>query len=277
MHPYLAILLGAIQGATEFIPVSSSAHLAIMHRLFPHETADTVLFDVMLHLGTLVALLAYFWRDWADIFKANLAKSESHGEDVDNPALKGKAMPLWPLILACIPGVIFGILFEKRIEKVLDNPLIIATTIVMFGIIMVIADKSAKKVKPMQRASLKDWIFVGCAQALAIIPGVSRSGVTISAGLLRGFQREAAARFSFLLGAPIILGAALFEARKLIHTTSGEIIPMLLGLISSALVGYVSIGYLIEYLKKRGLLIYSLYRFGFAIVVLVIYALGGLR
>lgn len=271
------MFLGAVQGLTEFLPISSSAHLAIIEKAF-HWNGSNTLFDVMLHLGTLVGLLAYFWKDWSAMIQANIALSKLH--DASDPAyasLKEKSMPIWPLLIACIPGGLVGMALEKKMSTI-ANPVLISVAMVIMAIVLAVADRSARaEGKTMEKATLKDWLLVGLAQALAIIPGVSRSGITITAGLFCGFRREAAARFSFLLGAPIILGAGLFESRHLVHMHSTDIVPMVMGILTSALVGYVAIGYLLEYLKRRSMAIFVAYRILFAVVVLGLYGAGFLR
>lgn len=270
--------MGAIQGLTEFIPISSSAHLAILHKIFPWDTSAGLVFDVILHLGTLVALLAYFWREWADMVKVNLSLGEYKDHSTPKYAeAKAKSMPLLPILLASIPAALVGVVLEKKIEAKLDNAAVIGCTMIALGIVLYIADHTSKGTKPMEKATIKDIFIIGCAQALAIIPGVSRSGITITAGLFSGLRREAAARFSFLLGAPIIFGAALYELRKIVHLQLADILPFMFGLISSAVVGYIAIGYLIEYLKRRDTKIFVLYRLAFGILTLTAYAMGYLR
>ncbi|HEY3298187.1 MAG TPA: undecaprenyl-diphosphate phosphatase [Armatimonadota bacterium] len=278
MNVLAAIILGAIQGLTEFLPISSSAHLAIIHKLFGWNTSDNLLFDVLLHVGTLVALFAYFWREWADMIKANIALSRI--KDTEDPAyvaLKGKTMPILPILIACVPAAISGFLLEKVVAAKFDNAALIACMMIIMGLVMAFADRTARRIKSLQKTSVKDWLVIGLAQAFAVIPGVSRSGVTITAGLFCGLKRDAAAKTSFMLGTPLIFGAAVFELRKVSGLAVSDILPMLMGLGTSALVGYISIGYLLEYLKKRGVASFVLYRIVFGLTVLALYAGGLLR
>src|SRR5262245_34426797 len=195
-----AIVLGAIQGATEFLPISSTAHL-ILFPWFMGWPDPGLSFDVALHLGTLVALLIYFRSEW--IALASSALNLVRGRTSDPNA----RLALY-IIIGTIPGALAGVLFESAVENALRSPLVIATALVALALVLVIAELKGRRKKGIDDISGTDAISVGLAQALALVPGVSRSGVTITAGLFRGMKRDAAARFSFFLSTPIIAGAA---------------------------------------------------------------------
>jgi len=275
-----AIVLGAIQGIAEFLPISSSAHLVIAQNALHWQAGEQekLFFDVLLHLGTLIALVAYFWRDWRDMIKANIELGkQTDRSEAELAALKAKSMPLWPIIAASIPGALFGVLLEKKMDKVHD-PRLIGAAMIGLAILLFIADRrSVREGRSMQKVTMKDWLTVGLAQALAVVPGVSRSGITITAGLFCGLKREAAARFSFLLGAPIIFGAAVWELRKFGQIDHSQWPAFIAGLLTSAIVGYLCIGFLMEYLKKRSMTLFVVYRILFGITIICVYMMGGLR
>ncbi len=275
MHEIQAIILGIVQGITEFIPISSSAHLAILHKLFGW-TDNSITIDAALHLGTLFALLAYFWRDWYAILKDHLGSRKAvKGIKSDvNSAL------LWPIVIASIPAAIAGVILDKKAEAVfVRSPLLIACTLIVMGIVLLLADRIGKKTRPIGKLTVKDCIVIGLAQTLALVPGVSRSGITITAGLLCGLEREAAAKFSFFIGAPIILGAALFELRHVVkgEIASSELLSLALGIVAAAVVGYACIGFLMQYLKKRSTDIFVAYRVVFGIAIFALFFLGYLN
>lgn len=277
MNPLHAVIMGAVQGLAEFIPISSSAHLAILHRIFGE--GPNLFFDVMLHLGTLVALVAYFWRDWLDMIQSYLAlkSGKSDAASID-PAQAAKARLLLPVIYACIPGAIFGALLGHKVEDHFDkHPVAIAAAMIGLGLLLLLADRNGSKGRALCKINSKDWVSIGLAQALAIIPGVSRSGITITAGLFSGLSREAAARFSFLLGTPIVFGAAAFEVLKNRHDLHSQSMgSMLLGMLTAAIVGYFCIGFLLDYLKKRNVRVFVVYRILFGIAVIFACKLGAL-
>ncbi|MHB0998051.1 MAG: undecaprenyl-diphosphatase UppP [Armatimonadota bacterium] len=279
MNVVQAIILGAIQGLTEFLPISSSAHLAIIPWALKWDTPGLT-FDVSLHLGTLFAITAYFWRDWYEMISAYIGTTKFARKKISakySILNKSKGTLLWPIIVACLPAGIAGIGFEHLIENTFrENPYIIAYPMIILGILLLIADRYGKKTKPMESISPKDWIIIGLAQALAIIPGVSRSGVTITAGLFCGLQRDASARFSFLLGSPIIFGAALYKMLGIARDglPSDQIVGFISGTLTATIVGYLCIGFLMEYLKKRSMGVFVGYRIAFGVGMLIIYALS---
>ena len=245
-----SIILGIVQGLTEFLPVSSTAHLILFPWFFDWSgEVDTLAFDVALHGGTLLALLLCFWRDWIDLFFR-------------------KQRLLGLIVLASIPAGIAGVLLNDLAEHSLRSPLLISVMLITGGIIMLAAEK-IYKYRDMEKLTLKDVIFIGLAQAVAIIPGVSRSGFTIAAGLFRGLEREAAARFSFLLATPIIGGAFLLHFKGMItHHADHSAQLFVTGFISSFVTGYVAIKFMMSFLKKYPLNLFVYYRFLLAAVII---------
>ena len=271
---FKAIILGIIQGLTEFIPVSSSGHLIGIRQLLGwHDKWLDQTFDVALHVGTLVALLAYFWRDWLSILSSffnHVVKGVAYTKDAASGA-SGRL--LIPIFVACVPAAVVGLLWDDVIENKLGKWYVIAASLVLFGLVMLLAEAIGKKRRGMEKMDYVDYLTIGFAQAVALIPGVSRSGVTISAGLFRGLDRTAAARFSFLLSTPIIMGAAL---KKLIDVRSTgldahEALPLAVGMLTSAIFGYLAIGFLIKYLKTKPLNAFVWYRFAFAALLVVVF------
>jgi len=270
-----AIVLGIVQGLTEFLPISSSAHLIVIPWILGWDDGGLT-FDVALHAGTLVAVLLFFFRDWVQII--------AHGFGLRigrDPALAKNRSLLWLLAAGTIPGAIAGFLFEKQADAALRSPYIIATAAIVVGLIMWLADSSGRKQKDISHVSIVDALTIGFAQALAIIPGVSRSGVTISAGLFRNFDRSSAARFSFLLSTPIIAGAC---AKKFwdLHKHEGGLPPDMhtafaAGIIASAITGCITIAFFLNFLRRRSLSLFVWYRiiFGIIVIALALYRPGG--
>lgn len=265
-----AIILGTVQGITEFVPVSSRAHLILVPWLlgFPD---PGLTFDVALHLGTLAALLIYFRKDW--IYLISCAFRLFKG-DIKDPDVR---LALY-LILGTIPGGIAGLLLEQ-LEDQLSTPTVIAASLIIVALLMRAAELGGMRKKDLERMTLPDSLTVGCAQALAIIPGVSRSGITITAGLFRGMTREAAAQFSFLLSVPIVGGAVvkkLFDiARDGLPPDQG--LPFAIGIIVSTLFGFISIAALMRYLQTRSTFIFIYYRIVLGILVLILGYFWGLH
>src|SRR5215470_17279001 len=256
MTLFHAVLLGIVQGLGEFLPISSSAHLVIVPWLlnFPD---PGLTFDVALHLGTLLALLAYFYRDWILLIRAffrSFAKKPSNYEPQEKL--------IWFLILATIPGAVAGFALEKYAEDAFRAPALVATMMAVMGILLGIVDKFSAKTKSLEQVGLWDSLLVGFSQAFAIIPGVSRSGVTITTGLARKMDRPTAARFSFLLSTPIVAGAALLKLRKLFHGQAD--LNTIVGIVVSAVVGYFAIKYMLYFLQRYSYKVYVFYRLAFA-------------
>lgn len=278
-----AIILGLIQGLTEFIPISSSAHLVVVPWLFGwNDSALTSLpFDMALHLGTLVAVLIYFAADWVRLLRAGFSSIVERriGNDVNRRMI-------WYLVIGCIPGGIVGLLLESKIDELFHQPntpiktsalIAMAVIIALLALALWFAERYAKHVRKLENLTFKDVLTIGCAQALAVFPGVSRSGGTITAGLALGLEREAAARFSFLLGTPLIAGIGLksiwdiyegLQAGGAFSQTDWILFP--LGMIVAAVSGYLCIKYLLQYLQKNSTRIFIYYRWAFAVLIVVV-------
>ena len=283
MPIYQAVVLAIIQGLAEFIPVSSSGHLIIVRRLLGWNElspAHELTFDVALHFGTLLSVLFYFRRTWFQIVRAAFGGkvvrfSEAGGSDVNlSPdEQREERMLLWFLAAATIPGAIVGKLLERYADDYFrEHIYLIAGALIVVGLLMWLGEKASRMSKPLTRISLLDAFIVGCAQAAAIVPGVSRSGSTITAGLFRNMTREAAVRFSFLLSTPIIAGAALLKAHEL-HKEglpAGMRMPFIVGILVSAIVGYGAIAWLIRYLQANSLKIFVIYRVVFGLIVIAL-------
>ena len=253
-----ALILGAVQGLTEFLPVSSSAHLVLIPWLFGWGDPGLA-FDVALHLGTLLALLIYYWREW-------LAMALS----VARPDPASRRL-LILLIVASIPGAVVGLLLEKQAETIFRSPILIACTLALMGIVLWAADVMGREAKKMDHLTLGDALLIGLSQALAIIPGVSRSGSTITTGRILGVARQDAANFSFLMATPIIAGAGLHEAPKIIHAGINAVV--ISGFVSSAIFGLLAIAALVRFVRTRTYQPFAWYRIALAIfVVAVAYA-----
>jgi undecaprenyl-diphosphatase len=280
---YQAIVLAIVQGLGEFIPISSSGHLIIVRRLLGWNElspAHELSFDVALHFGTLLSVLFYFRRTWFQIIRAavggkvvRFSESGTSGADLTVEEQKEERLLLWFLAIATIPGAIAGKLLEHSAEDYFrEHIFLIATALIVVALLMWLGEKVGRLTKPLTRISFADSLIVGVAQALALIPGVSRSGSTITAGLFRGMTREAAVRFSFLLSTPIIAGAALVKAYEL-HKEglpAGMQAPVLAGIIVSALVGYAAIAWLIRYLQSNSLRAFIVYRIVAGVVVIAL-------
>ena len=273
MHILQAIILGLVQGLTEFIPVSSSGHLLFIEKLMGWDTGKMA-FDVALHLGTLAALLCFFWNDWMSIL-SSFGRRIFRGMPYEKQSEEGRTGKLLvPIIIATIPAALVGYKFDKHIESMRDRPWMlpaVAGALALIAIVMLLAERVGQKKRAMGSMVYADYIIVGCAQALALFPGVSRSGITISAGLFRGLDRAAAARFSFLLSTPIIFGAGLMKLKDLLKTglPHGEMMIFLVGFVAAAISGYLAVRFLMSYLQRGSLKVFAAYRFLLAAVILV--------
>jgi len=276
-------VLAIVQGLAEFIPVSSSAHLILVRRLLGWNElspAHELSFDVALHFGTLLSVLFYFRRTWFQIFRAAFGGrierfSEEGGgaADLTFEEQKDERMLLWFMAIATIPGGIAGKLLEHSAEDYFrEHVFLIAGALIVVALLMWLGEKIGHLQKPLTRISFTDSLVIGVAQAFALIPGVSRSGSTITAGLFRNLTREAAVRFSFLLSTPLIAGAALLKAHEVRKEglPADMHLPMLVGVVVSALVGYAAIAWLIRFLQSNSLKIFIIYRIlaGIAVIAL---------
>ena len=269
MPIYQAIVLAVVQAFTEFLPVSSTAHLVLVPWLFGWKDPGLT-FDVALHAGTLVALLIYFFKDWVQIIGQGIGFNWGH-----DPQLRQNSGLLWLLAIASVPIGIVGYLFDKQADTTWRQPYLIGSTLVLVGVVLWIADRRRIGDKSMAKVSWADGIVIGIAQAFAVIPGVSRSGSTISAGLFRDLNRETAARFSFLLSTPAI-GAAVLKKAWDIHKEGGVPhdmrVPMALGIVVSGLLGAVVIAFFLRYLRRSSLMPFVYYRIVFGIIVIALAA-----
>jgi undecaprenyl-diphosphatase len=269
-----AVILAIVQGLTEFLPISSSAHLILIPWLSHGRIPDPGLaFDVALHLGTLIAVVLYFLREWLQLIFCGLGFHYPQRAP-EHQVMQNRRL-FWYLVAGTIPGALVGFFFEHRIEEYLRNPVPIACAMIAVALLMWYAEYAGRLDRHIDQTSLGDALAIGTGQALALFPGVSRSGITISVGLFRGMTREAAARFSFLLATPLIAGAAATELPKLIkaHRAGGLDLPMSTLAISvavSAIVGYIVIAFFLHYLQTRTLKIFIYYRILFGIVVLLL-------
>lgn len=262
MNPFWAIILGVVQGTTEFFPVSSSAHLVILPWMFKFDDPGLA-FDIALHAGTFFAILAALYSDWFAIGKSIFKKEQSF-----NKKLIGF------LILTSIPGALFGYLLEDKAATVFRSPMIIAVTLTIFGFILWLIDHQVKESEKMEKMNIKKSLLIGLSQALAIIPGVSRSGATITAGRALGFSREAAVKYSFLAAMPIILGATVFGLR---HTAISEVLSVtwILGFMAAFFSSFFAIKVFLKFAKNKNFDIFLYYRLMFAVAIALLIIVRG--
>lgn len=277
-----SIILGIVQGLTEFLPISSSAHLILVPWLlgWNNPVLTSLPFDLALHLGTLLAVLAFFAKDWVRLIRAGIASilERKIGADPDRRLA-------WLIVLGSIPGAVVGVLAESRVEEIFHSPnaplarwavIAMAIVIALLGLVLFLAERAAKHVRDLNQVTIRDSLIIGAAQALAIFPGVSRSGATITAGLFLGLKRDDAARFSFLLSAPIILGAGLksmydvFKESQSGALASGDLLLYAVGFVASAVTGFLAIRLLLQYLRRSSTDIFVYYRWALAVFIIII-------
>jgi undecaprenyl-diphosphatase len=260
MSSFEAFLYGVVQGLTEYLPISSSAHLILLPRFLG--TRDPGLaFDVFLHLGTLFATLIYFWREWLEIGRGVLGKPVSRAI----PETVG-----WPLIvIATVPALAAGAALHSWAETIFRGNAVLVVTLPVGGLALFAADRLCRQDRSLSKATWRDALWIGLVQCLALVPGVSRSGSTMTGGRLLGFDRAASARFSFLISAPITAAALVFELRKWEELVSGSIgpWPLLVAAVSSFVFGLVAIGGLLRLLRRFGYFAFAVYRVGLAILI----------
>jgi len=254
-----AIILGIVQGATEFIPVSSSGHLVIVPWLLGWDK-PSLLFDTMLHWGTLVAIFVVFWRDFLALIRAWFTSLARRSLADPNARLA------WFIIVGTIPAVVAGLLFDDFLESMFLNPQAVGFFMLITAGLLAGSEQLAKRsqaTRDLEHMNWTDAIVIGVAQSFALLPGISRSGSTIAAGLGRGIRRDLAARYSFLLGTPAFFGAGLLQVAKAMGDDSaalaGNVAPMLAGFIAAAVVGVLAIRFLLRYLRNRTLYVFSVY------------------
>jgi undecaprenyl-diphosphatase len=267
---FQAIVIGIIQGLTEFLPVSSSAHLIVIPPLLGWDDPfiNSATFDVMLHAGTLLALLIYFWRDVIRLLGAFFAsiRDRSIGEDHDRRLA-------WLLLISTIPAAILGAAFESFFDTAFRQNLIWVPVLLIIGaVVLYAAERVAKHVRKIWELRWLDALLLGIAQALALFPGISRSGITIAGGLFLGMEREAAARFAFLMGIPVIAGATVWKLRDLAGATlaGSDALALVAGMVAAAVSGVLAIRFLLRYLQGHNTDIFVVYRIAFAVVVAVL-------
>lgn len=276
MPLYQAIILALVQALTEFLPVSSTAHLILFPWLL-HWRDPGLAFDVALHAGTLLAVILYFFKDWLTLLVCGLGGRYPAGAKPEEVTQHRKLF--WYMVIGTVPAAVLGKLFHHQIEDTLRTPAIIGMSLVVVGLLMWIADRRANLTRRIEQSNLGDGLTIGAAQAMALWPGVSRSGITITTGLFRNFTREAATRFSFMLSAPVILGAVVNELPKLVklHKAGGLELPistLIISILISGVAGYFVIAFFLRYLQTRTLKPFVIYRLALGILVLVLAALG---
>lgn len=267
------VVLGALQGFTEVLPISSSAHLILVPWLLRWPESGLT-FDVALHLGTFLAMMVYFRQDIVTMIRSTIDAISSRS--FDTPSRK---LPFL-IVAATVPAALLGKKFEHLLEEVFrSNPLLIAAILIIFGLVLGAADRFGRKALALEDIRPNSAMFIGLLQCLALIPGVSRSGITITAGLMLGFTRESAARFSFLLSLPIVAGAALLKSFDLVRNgiPQGEVLPLLVGIGVSAVTGYISVAFLLRFVQRRSIAPFVWYRVlaGGAVVALILSGYGG--
>lgn len=274
MPIFHAIVLGLVQGFTEFLPVSSSGHLELVPWLFGWDDFDDesvqTTFDVALHLGTLIAVLGYFWSD-----VANYVREGSKVLVAPRRPMSADGRLAWLLLLATLPAAVIGAVFEDTIDQRLGTPVIIALSLIGFGILLAISDR-AVGFRKLDRFGVRDAVIVGSAQALALNPGTSRSGITMSAARFLHFDRDAAVRMSFLMSLPVIAGAVLFKAIG--ATVEGIpddlVVPMIVGVVTAALSGWVAVWGTIKIVQTHSLMPFVWYRIALGVFILLLLATG---
>lgn len=278
MNPFDAIILGLIQGLTEFLPISSSAHVQIASQLLglgsipkPQLTA----FIATIQLGTEAAVLIYFFKDIVRIVKAwfaSLFRNSQLNDEVKRDARLG-----WLIIIGSLPVVLVGLIFKHAIENQLRNLWVIATMLIVFGIVLAVADRMAKQNKSIEKITTRDGLLFGAAQALSVIPGVSRSGGTISMGLLLGYSRQAAARYSFLLAIPAVLASGLLEfATSVADLDQSELVATAIATVMAFAVGFSVIVVLLRYLNRGSFMPFVVWRIVVGVAILAMLVNGSL-
>jgi undecaprenyl-diphosphatase len=268
-----AAILGIIQGLAEFLPISSSAHL-ILVPWFLGWKPEGIIFDVSLHLGTALAILAFFWNDWI-----RLAREAIVGILTGAPLGNHDRRLAWYIVVGSIPAAIVGIALENTVEAKLRSPLITVFTLAILGLVLFYAEKRSKQDRTIEKFTWADSIWIGLSQALALVPGVSRSGITITTAMFRNSDRESAARFSFLLSTPVIVGAGVLESWKLVkairHPVGGIVevhwLVLIIGVLAAALTGFLCIRFFLRYIQKKSFTPFVVYRIILAGVVLFYY------
>lgn len=264
-----AAILGIVQGLTEFLPISSSAHLILVPKLLGWRDPfiDSAAFDVMLHMGTLVALLVYFWRDLIGLLLAWIASIRERRIGPDP-----QRRLAWLLVISVIPAALLGAAFESFFDEAFREHYQWIALFALIGAgLLWLGERRGRQSRGLDGMVVRDAAAIGVAQALALFPGISRSGITIASGLLLGLTREAAARFSFLMAVPVIAGAGVWKARTLIGADLGgaQLDELVVGIVTSAVFGFLAIAFLLRFLRTHPTTVFIAYRVAFAIVIVV--------
>ncbi len=273
MEIVTAAILGIIQGLTEFLPVSSSAHLILVPWFFGWKP-EGLAFDVSLHVGTAVAVLAFFWSDWL-----NLAREVLLGLKEGNLFGNKIRMLAWFLVIGTLPALVLGLLMEETVEERLRSPLVTVFTLAALGALLLFAEKKSRQNRTVDMFSWADSLWIGFSQAVALIPGVSRSGVTMTTAMLRDTTRTDAARFSFLLSTPVIVGAGILQGWRLVKAVHHPVVDaapvqwsvLCVGVLCASITGFFCIKFFLRYLQKKSFVPFVIYRFLLAAVVLAYY------
>jgi undecaprenyl-diphosphatase len=268
VNPFQAVVYGIVQGLSEFLPISSTAHLRVVPAIFGWDDPGAA-FSAVIQLGTMLAVVVYFWRELTHVAFAWVRGI------VDASVRQTLEYRLgWYLILATIPVGILGFLFRDQIETGARNLWLIASTLIIMALFLLLAERVGTRTRKEEDLNRSDAIVVGAAQSLALIPGVSRSGATITAGLFRGLNREAAARFSFLLSVPAVVGSGLFEARKIGDDGGPGMGVTILATIFSFAVGLASIAWLLRYISEHSTLVFVIYRIALGVLLIILLSVG---
>ena len=259
-----SVIIGGVQGISEFLPISSSGHLVLIPFIFNWDY-NGLSFDIALHFGTVIAILVYFWKDWLNIIK----KTINPNCQIDNVEHDYPDNFFWKILVASIPAAVLGVFLDKYVETYLHSPLLIAFNLIFFGLVLWLVDKYSKSKMVVKNATYAQAFVVGCAQAIALMPGVSRSGITITASRYFGLNRKDAARFSFLLATPAMIGAFLISAKDIVGNDLNLV--FILGVLSSTIFGFLAIKYLLKYLERGNFSVFVWYRVILAIVIITVY------
>jgi undecaprenyl-diphosphatase len=270
MTNFESLVLGVVQGVTEFLPISSTAHLRIVPALL-HWDDPGAAYTAVLQLGSLVAVIGYFLPELMKMLGAGWKALTDRSQPPSRPARE-----LGYLVVGTIPAVVAGVLFRHAIEGSFRSLWVIASAMIVVALLLAVVEKKASHVRAFDELTLRDALIIGCAQAFAVIPGVSRSGSTLMAAMALGFRREAAARFSFLLSVPIVAAAGVFEMPKVMHAHDLHGSTMAIGLVAAAVAGYASIAWLLRFLRARSTVPFIIYRVALGLVLIALLATGRL-
>ncbi len=272
MSLFQSFLLGIVQGLTEFLPISSTAHLILVPALlnWALDKNAAFVFDILLQLGTTLAVIAYFWKDLWYIAHAVVTDALNR-----TPLASPDARLGWLIVVATLPALFIGLVFKKYFEALHHNPAVVAGIVLGAALLLWVSEYIGKRTRPLTDLTWQDALFIGVSQALALFPGVSRSAATICGGLVRHLDRQAAARFSFLMSIPALLGAGVIALKDLfdLPNFAQYLPPLLIGTLAAAIVGWLSIRWLLGYLARRSLAVFAWYRLAFGALCLVIFYL----